>query len=136
MTNIEGILVPGQSFKLFDAGTYPAFGSVILPTLVAPLTWNNTLSVDGTIAVVSPPQPQPEITGIVTEGNTTIISGNSGIGGSSGGPYFVLASTNLTLSLTNWTPLSTNLFVGGNFSVTNVVATNEPVLFYLLQVPQ
>ena len=77
-----------------------------------------------------------QITGIKTEGTTTILSGNSGVGGSLGGPYFVLASTNLTLSLTNWTPLSTNLFVGaGNFSVTNEVDPAQPQLFYLLQVP-
>ena len=58
----------------------------------------------------------------------------SGTGGAPGWPYYVLASTNLTLPPAQWQFIATNQFDGsGNFTVTNLVYTNVPQRFYLLQ---
>jgi hypothetical protein len=57
----------------------------------------------------------------------------SGSGGLANGTYYVLGSTNITLSLSQWTPLVTNQFDNnGNFSFTNPFGTNLQG-FYLLQ---
>ena len=49
-------------------------------------------------------------------------------------PYYVLASTNLGLPLTNWTLVSTNAFdLNGNFNFTNPANPNSPQTFYILQ---
>jgi len=66
-----------------------------------------------------------------------IASGNVVIGGSGGvnsWPYYLLASTNLTLPSAQWTRVATNQFDGsGNFIVTNAVNPNWPQTFYRLQ---
>ena len=60
----------------------------------------------------------------------------SGTGGSSNATYYVLVSTNLQAPLTNWTSIGTDQFdSAGNFIFTNTAQTNEPQLFYILQLP-
>ena len=136
VTNSGGSdLAPGDSFKLFNAGSYNgAFANVVLPPLVAGRVWNtNALATAGVIAVVStaPPAP-PVISTVALAGNNFIFSGT---GGTAGSNYYVLASTNLSLPLDVWTPLFTNQFdINGNFNFTNDVGTNTQS-FYLLQVP-
>jgi autotransporter-associated beta strand protein len=72
-------------------------------------------------------------------GNIVITNGNaifSGIGGPTNVPYYVLSSTNLTLPRTNWLRLATNQLSGiGGFIFTNVLDSNAPQSFYLLQLP-
>jgi hypothetical protein len=46
----------------------------------------------------------------------------------------VLTSTNLVLPLSQWTPVVTNTFTGGNFSVTITVDPSAPQNFYMLKV--
>jgi len=57
-----------------------------------------------------------------------------GTGGSAGGTYYVLASTNVTAPMSNWVRLATNTFgVGGSFSATNPVTGTQQ--FFRIQVP-
>lgn len=57
----------------------------------------------------------------------------AGQGGSNSGSYLVLATTNLTVPLTNWTPITTNTFDGnGNFNSTNPTAGAAQKYFRLL----
>lgn len=69
--------------------------------------------------------------------NATLNSGNLVGTGSNGvpfHPYYVLASTNLSLPLANWTVISTNAFdAAGNFSFTNTPAQTASPTFYILQ---
>jgi hypothetical protein len=70
-------------------------------------------------------------------GSSAVNSGGrfvfSGTGGTPGGTYYVVTSTNLATAVTNWTRVLTNQFDGsGNFSVTNNPATNAQY-FYRLQ---
>jgi hypothetical protein len=72
-------------------------------------------------------------------GNVALAGGNFLFTGSNGlpqGTYWVLASTNVTLPVNQWTPVSTNQFDAlGNFGFTNPPATNTAQLFYLIELP-
>ena len=62
----------------------------------------------------------------------------SGTNGLAGIKYLVLASTNLSLPKSQWTPVATNVLgANGNFTltVTNAVNKAVPKEFYLLQIP-
>jgi fibronectin-binding autotransporter adhesin len=135
VTNISGAVTNGQSFQLFVAtngysGTFS--GGVTLPSATG-LTWTNTLAVNGTITagVVSGPAAQPYITSVSLSGTSLVISGTNG---TAGRQFVVLTSTNLVLPLSQWTPVVTNTFTGGNFSVTITVDPSAPQNFYYLDV--
>ena len=60
VTNLNGTLAAGDTFKLFNAGSYSgAFTSITLPTLSGNLIWTNKLTLDGTLAVISPVNTTP-----------------------------------------------------------------------------
>ena len=88
--------------------------------------------------------PPAVLTVLTSAGFTSITAGAganggfilSGVGGSSNATYYVLATTNLTLSLTNWTPIATNQFDAlGDFIFTNSAQTNAQQQFYILKLP-
>ena len=71
---------------------------------------------------------------------STRVSGTNllinGISGLAGGKYFVLASTNVALPFSQWTPVATNILnTTGNFTMTATNAVNPNVRqeFYILQ---
>jgi hypothetical protein len=133
VTNLNGTLAPGDSFKLFNAASYTgSFTAVTLPALNNGLAWNKTaLATAGVITVVS--NTPPRIGGISFNGGSFILSGSNGVSGNS---YYVIGSTNLALPLTNWTRLVTNLFdAGGNFGWTNSISAGSRQFFYSLLVP-
>jgi autotransporter-associated beta strand protein len=55
VSNINGTLAPGQSYKLYSAASYGVsnFASIQLPALTSGMAWTNQLAVDGTIAVIA-----------------------------------------------------------------------------------
>jgi len=60
----------------------------------------------------------------------------SGVNGLAGRLYYVLTSTNVTLPLSQWTPVSTNVLIAnGNFSITvkQPAASRGSEQFYILQ---
>jgi hypothetical protein len=97
------------------------------------LDWNaSRLAVDGRLWVVST-QP-PVIRGVAFTGGNVVVSGT---GGTPGWQYYVLASTNVALPLTQWTRVVTNAFdTAGNFSFTNAVETGISAKFCLLHLQQ
>jgi rhamnogalacturonan endolyase len=134
VTNIGALaLADGDSFKLFNAGSYGgAFANMILPPLPAGLGWNtNGLNTSGVLSVVVTAEP--------VFGSVTLTTGGlslSGSGGVADANFYLLAATNLAMPLTNWTRVLTNQFdAGGNFSFTNAINPNVPQTFYLLQLP-
>jgi autotransporter-associated beta strand protein len=134
VTNIGGTApAPGDSFKLFDAASYAgSFAVVSLPALNSGLAWNKAaLATAGVITVVS--NTPPGIGSIKFTGSTFVFSGSNGVPGN---PYYVIATTNLALPLTNWTRLATNVFdTGGNFGWTNSFNAGASQFFYSLLVP-
>jgi len=73
----------------------------------------------------------PIINSVTLSGANFIASGTNGLQNAT---YYILASTNISLSLTNWLRLSTNSFdANGNFIFTNPLDPGQSQLFYLLQ---
>jgi fibronectin-binding autotransporter adhesin len=131
VTNIGATaLTSGNSFKLFNAGSYTgAFAKIILPPLPAGLGWNtNSLNTNGVLSVVVVTKPFVASAAISANGFAF-----AGTGGVANANFYLLGSTNLSTPATNWTRLFTNQFDGnGNFNFTNPLGTNAQS-FYLLQ---
>ena len=125
-------LAAGDRFPLFSATSYSGgFTSISLPPLAAGLAWTNKMVFDGSIEVVG--FSQPKIASILVSGTNIIISGSNGPPNAF---YAVLASTNVTLPLSNWVSLVTNQFdSSGNFSFTNAIVPGIPQRFYRIRTP-
>ena len=125
-------LSAGDQFPLFSASSFSgSFSSITLPALGAGLTWTNKLLVNGSIQVVS--SAGLKFSSFTLSGTNVVFNGS---GGPSNATYWVLASTNVALPLTNWTRILTNQFnASGSFTFTNAVTPAVPRRFYSLQVP-
>jgi hypothetical protein len=73
-----------------------------------------------------------QITGVnVLSGTNLVITGT---GGSSSNLVYLLTSTNITLPITNWVPLNTNVFdYVGHVNITNAITPGEPQRYFRLQ---
>ena len=75
----------------------------------------------------------PQFGALYSVGTNLVLNG---IGGSPGSNYVVLASTNLTIPLTNWLALTTNTFdSGGQFHYTNNAIPAKPSQFFIFKLP-
>ena len=127
-------LAAGDSFQVFNAATYSGSFANITPATPGPgLTWDTSkLNSSGTIAVLGPGGSGPVIIGPTVSGGNLVFSG---MGGTANGTYYVLTSSNLLSGV--WTRAATNSFdASGNFSVTNAISSNNPQLFYRVEVAQ
>jgi len=127
VTNLGPALALGNSFKLFSQ---PVLNGGTMGVVGCGVAWNNHLAVDGTISVAALTLPQPVITTVSLNGTSLVLTGNNGY--TSGG-YYVLSTTNLAVPRANWTRVSTNVFGGASFSVTNTVAPGAPESFFTIQ---
>jgi fibronectin-binding autotransporter adhesin len=131
VTNVGTVPSSGSKFYLFSASGYSgSFSSVTLPSLPAGLGWTNNLLGDGSITitgtVVTP--NIPEFNSLKLVNGSLVMSGTNGTASTS---YRVLSSTNLALSVTNWTAVATNSFdARGNFIFTNTVNSTTPARFF------
>ena len=106
--------------QLTNSGTY----TVIITNIAGSMTSSNAVLTVGPLSFAQ----------VVAAGGGNFIL--SGVGGAIDGTYYVLATTNLTLPLTNWTAIATDQFDGlGDFIFTNAAQTNAPQLFYILKQP-
>ena len=133
VTNLNGTLNGGDSFPLFNAASYSGtFTNLVLPPLAVGLNWDtNAFYASGVLSVLV--TTRPVITGISLSGNDLVFAGSGGVANAS---FYLLSSTNLLTSSTNWTPVLTNQFnSSGNFIFTNTLNPSSPQLFYQLQMP-
>jgi autotransporter-associated beta strand protein len=113
VSNLNGSLASGDSFKIFDAGNYAGSFSVTnLPALSGTLQWNlSQLNTSGTMVVVDPASAPPAPTGLTaTAGDAQVtLSWTPSVGATSyivkrgtlsGGPYTSMV-TNATTSYVN-----------------------------------
>jgi hypothetical protein len=108
-------------------GTYPAGYTVSLVD-------NTGVSVDAMISAISAPSTNASILKVSHVGTNIVIHGTNNNGGNTF-HYAVLSSTNLTLPLSNWTPLVTNPFnADGTFDYTNPIVPAQPRQFLEVQV--
>jgi autotransporter-associated beta strand protein len=133
VTNISVTpLANGDSFKLFNAGTYSgAFAVYVLPPLAPNLAWKtSTLATNGVISVV--PLTSPSIGGASIDVNGNLVF--TGTGAPADWKYRVLSSTNASLPPAQWTSIATNQTdAHGNIAVTNNLNLNLPQTFLILQ---
>jgi len=124
----------GDSFKLFNAGAYSGVFANLVPAIPGVnLGWNTNGLTNGVLSIVTAPTPTPRIGAVGIAGNDFILNGSNGV---PNWPYYVLASTNAALPLSQWTRLATNFFDGGGrFNFTNTVNPLESQRYYLLQIP-
>jgi hypothetical protein len=55
--------------------------------------------------------------------------------GPHGAAFRILASTNLSLPMSQWTQVSTGRFAGGVFTFTDAQAANQPSRYYRVREP-
>jgi autotransporter-associated beta strand protein len=127
----------------FGAGNYTLFtyspaqtfnySGLNLGTTPAGYTYAISTNTPGQVKLVVTPTTPPSFGPPLYSGGNLILSGT---GGTPGANYYVLSSTNVTLSLASWQVLATNQFDGsGNFAYTNTVNAGTPQRFFRLQVP-
>src|SRR6185295_18729872 len=110
-----------DSFKLFDATSYGgSFASIVPANPGSGLAWDtSTLTTDGTLRVKAGSSAPPQIGSVFVSGANIVFTGS---GGTPGGSYSVLSSTNVALPVTSWPTQSSGFFNGsGNFGVTNAI---------------
>jgi hypothetical protein len=78
------------------------------------------------------PLPTPVITSFSLAGTNLVFNVANSI---TGGVFTVLMSTNISLPLTNWTAVATNIATNGSFmlTATNAVNPDAPGGFFILQ---
>jgi hypothetical protein len=113
--------------------------SLSLPIGVSGTLTNDTGIIPGytTLALlvtsIVPYTPPVTFTGVKVSGNDLILSAT---GGNAGNPVTVLSTTNLALTMTQWTTVTTGNYDGsGNFSytITGALNSGQPRQFYRLQ---
>jgi hypothetical protein len=129
-TNILGPVVGTGITNATYLDTSPLVGTnYYIVASINPNGSTNSSPVRSVVSVEAPPQ-----FGQVQVQNGNIIL--SGGGGTPGRQYNILASTNLTLALAQWTPVHTNYFdSGGRFSYTNSIDPGTPQKFYRVRLP-
>lgn len=122
----------GDRFKLFAAGSYGGTFAKFSPAIPAVnLAWGTNDMGSGILTVVAQPTPSPMFSAMGANESSFIFNGTNGI---SDWPYYVLASTNMSLPPTNWEIILTNYFDDyGNFIFTNPKNMLVPKSFYLLK---
>lgn len=74
---------------------------------------------------------EPALAGASISGSDVLLEGLNGVEGQT---YYVLASTDIALPLTQWFPISTNtLSTKGNFTITLTNAAGSQQMFFILQ---
>lgn len=131
-TPVELPLIQYGTMNFLSGFTFNV-GLGALPSGYAGYLINDTANSAIALVLTAALHPQPVMTSLSLQSGTNLVI--SGINGFANAPYYVLASTNLTLPLADWTRLSTNLFdSNGNFNSTNAVNVSLPSQFFRLQV--
>jgi autotransporter-associated beta strand protein len=131
VSNVAGTLSVGKSFAIFNAASASGDFSSITPQLTNGLRWRFAPAT-GALSVISTAS-QPQFEGVNLSGASLMLQVANGAPGVTN---YLLTSTNLSLPLTNWARLGTNVFdVSGNGVFTNVLNAGSAQGFYLISVP-
>jgi PKD repeat protein len=134
-------LVSWNGNTLFDDKNIPISSGWINPQFSVSATGTNTVLEFGfrdppsffLLDDISVVPTQPGIASLSLSATNLVLNG---INGQSGGTYYLLTSANLTLPLSQWMPVATNvLSASGNFTITaaNAATGSTPQRFYILQ---
>lgn len=128
--NLTGNLNGREVFHLFNAASYSgSFSYIQLPTLPAALSWDTSqLAVDGTLRLTSGVSIESASLG---SGGVFQLIGN----GTASQPYRILATTNLSLPITNWVEVGSGTLSGTPFNFTDTNAPGLQQRYYMLVSP-
>ncbi len=135
INNLGAAPQAGDTFQLFTSFTNTgSFATLNLPVLPSGLGWNNSLTLNGRLTVVTTilvPTNPPAITNFSLIGGNVVISGTNG---QTGGTYYLLATTNLMTPRDQWKTVATNVLDGNNYTFigTNAVVQGSGQQFYML----
>jgi fibronectin-binding autotransporter adhesin len=125
----------GFSFGTNTVMTYGGALSGTLPIVVAKPAGCSILvntNTAGQIKLMVQTFVMPTISNVSLSGGKIVLSGK----GSTNDFYYVMTTTNLSLTTVDWTCLATNRFgLDGTFNFTNAVNPALPQTFYRLQLP-
>ena len=125
---ITGPILGGETFKLFNSAAYSGdFNQPYsLPDLGSPqLSWDYSSVTNGILRVTGTTVPQIQSVALASDNNILL----SGIGPTNW-TYSILASTNVSLPLSNWVQVGTGTFTAGTFSFHDLHSTNYVQRFY------
>jgi hypothetical protein len=106
----------GTDFRALSANTFAATNGSPAPATIVDIVFNYSISQSLTLT-----------------GANVIIAGSGGLAGA---PCYLLSSTNVALSVSQWTLLGTNQFdAGGGLSYTNPIDPTVPIQFFQLSLP-
>ena len=123
-TNLAGALAIGDSFQVFSTGTESGTFTNVIGSAGPGLKWafnpaNGTLSVVQGVVI---PNVPPKVTTFSISGANLNLTATNGV---NNGTYYLLGTTNLTLPLSQWTAVATNVVTAsGGTEVFNFIATN------------
>jgi hypothetical protein len=118
-------LKAGGEVGLYLTAIDPGIGFTFDSRGVGPVTARPALEISAL--------PRPGIAAISLSGTDILLAGTNGV---ASGTYHVLASANVALPVSQWSPVATNvLSANGNFAITltNVANANAPQQFFILQ---
>jgi autotransporter-associated beta strand protein len=131
VVNLGGTLMPGDSFKLFQASSYNgSFNLFSLPSLSTGLAWDTSGLTNGIIKVIATATPQFDAIAQMNDGNFQL-SGS----GAAFKNYELWAATNLNLPMTWFFVTNTVADTNGLFNFADPDATNYPQQFYRIVSP-
>jgi hypothetical protein len=131
-TPVELPLIQYGIMNLLSGSTFNV-GLGTLPSGYAGYLTNDTSISAIALVLTTALHPQPVMTSLNLQSGTSLVI--SGANGFANVPYYVLASTNVALPLTDWTPIATNIFgPDGSFSFTTAVSAATPQRFFQVQV--
>jgi|GEM_PF-1361442 len=128
-TNYDWIIATASGgFTNFNANAFTVDSSLFANNLAGGSFYVRT---NGSSLVLSFTNLPPVALHLLAGGNNFVFSASNGNPGS---PYCLLASTNLSLPIANWTPVATNSSdANGNLIFTNSPDPNMPQMFYILE---
>jgi autotransporter-associated beta strand protein len=126
---VELPLIQYTTMNLVSGGTFNV-GLGTLPTGYAGVLTNDTTINAIALVLTAALHPQPVMTTVNQAAPNLVIQG---VNGFANVPYYMLASTNVALPLSQWTRVATNVF-GPNGQFSSTVSAAVPQQFFQLQV--
>jgi len=143
--SVTGDLTLGGTLNISDAGgfgpgTYTLFtyggtlsiGTLTIGATLASYTYTIDTSIPGQVNL---DVAMPQFNNIKSSGGNFVFNGSNG---TPFGNYYVLATTNIAQSLSNWARIATNQFDangGFNITITNQSGSGQSQSFFQLQLP-
>jgi hypothetical protein len=123
---------PGTNVLFTYTGSLSGTPTLGVTPAINSFSYSLNTATAGQIQLIVTQPPPPAIGNVSLSGTNVIITGTGGV---TNGSYYLLASTNIALPLSQWTRLFTNSFdASGNFAMTNGSGTNSQC-FYMIRLP-